>query len=107
MSETVYQNMPDHEIIRAILAEHPSESHEDAPGVWTHTYAPPVLTAEDITAFINSLRQGIEAGTIIISRESMHQIRKAAAQGKRYHRMQLLKRRQRRARQRRRERGGR
>lgn len=110
MSETVYQNMPDHEIIRAILAEYPfvSESHETAPGVYTHTVTPPALTVEDITAFVNSVRPyASDPETIFVSRATMHGIRKAASQGKRDHRVQLRKRRQRRAAQRRHERGGR
>lgn len=110
MSETVYQNMPDHEIMRAILAEYPfvSESREDAPGVWTHTFTPPNMAMEDVAATLNAVRvQTSNLGTLLISQETMRQIRKVQAQARRDHRMQLRKSRQRRTQQRRHERGGR
>ena len=106
MSETVYQNMPDHEIIRAILAEYPSESREDAPGVYTHTFTSQNMAMEDVAATLNAVRvQTSNLGTLLISQETMRQIRKVQAQARRDHRVQLRKRRQRRAQQRRHERG--
>lgn len=83
-----------------------AESREDAPGVYTHTFTPPNMAMEDVAATLNAVRvQTSNLGTLLISQETMRQIRKVQAQSRRDHRVQLRKRRQRRAQQRRHERG--
>lgn len=82
------------------------ESREDAPGVYTHTFTPPTLSAEDITAFVNSVRtHASDPETILVSRKVIHKLRKMAAEARRDNRTRLRRRRQRRAAQRRHERG--
>lgn len=85
-----------------------SESREDAPGVWTHTFTPPYWKVTE--TFVNReaadimraicTQYDLSPEMIIVRPAYRHKLIRLRAQGKRTHRMQLRKRRQRRARQR-------
>lgn len=91
-----------------------AESREISPGVWAHTIAPPILPISS-TTYLNMpdyeiirailAQHGTDPDTIIVSRKTMHDLRALRARGRHTHRVQLGKRRQRRASQRRHNRG--
>lgn len=67
---------------------------------------PPGFTVEGVErSVINMYRSTSNPNALIVSPKTMHEIRKASAEGKRYHQAQLRKKRQRRAAQRKHNRG--
>lgn len=85
-----------------------SESHETAPGVWTHTFTPPYWkvtetfvnreAADIIRAILAEYK--LDAETVLARPKELRALCKLRAQVRRTHRTQLRKRRQRRAAQR-------